>query len=158
MDSLTVNISWEYFLGIMGSLIGVAYYTSGRFTRIETNIEWLADTIRDLAIRAENVSTKLFDSSSPVSLTAEGRRFLQHSGLKSYVDARKGELVDRVSSKASSDPYAVQESAFHLFSTIAFEDGFTQRLKQFAFANGVSTDLLRRLGAIYLRDIVVEQK
>jgi len=158
MDSLTVNISWEYFLGIMGSLIGVAYYTSGRFTRIETNVQWLTDTIRDLTIRAENVSTKLFDTSSPVTLTAEGRRFLQHSGLKSYIDARKGELVDRVSAKAASDPYTVQESAFHLLSTIAFEDRFTQRLKRFAFANGVSTDLLRRVGAIYLRDMAVKRK
>jgi hypothetical protein len=82
---LTINITWEYFLGIMGTLIALAYYTNGRFTRVETNYEWLADTVRDLAIKTENISTRAFESSSPLSLTATGEQLLRDSGLKSYM-------------------------------------------------------------------------
>ena len=62
---LTINITWEYFLGILGSLIALAYYANGRLTRIETNYQWLSDTVRDLAIRIENISARAFESSSP---------------------------------------------------------------------------------------------
>ena len=70
---LTINIGWEFFLGIFGTLIALAYCANGRFTRVETNFDWLADAV----------------------------------------------------------------------------------LNKFAYRNGTSTDLLRRVGAIYLRDIAV---
>jgi hypothetical protein len=35
------------------------------------------------------------------------------------------------------------------------EDSFARHLNKFAYRNGTSTDLLRRVGAIYLRDIAV---
>jgi len=69
MSDLVINISWEYFFGILGTLIALAYYANGRFTRLETNFQWLADALRDLTIKAENISAKLFDASSPVALT-----------------------------------------------------------------------------------------
>jgi hypothetical protein len=36
---LTIYINWEYFLGIISALIGIAYYTNGRFTKLETSVE-----------------------------------------------------------------------------------------------------------------------
>jgi hypothetical protein len=82
MSDLIINIGWEYFLGILGSMIAMAYYANGRFTRLETNYEWLAHAIRDLTIKAENISSKLFDTGSPVALTRSGQRFLEKSGAK----------------------------------------------------------------------------
>ena len=35
------------------------------------------------------------------------------------------------------------------------DDTFARHLNKFAYRNGASTDLLRRVGAIYLRDIAV---
>src|SRR5713101_9701437 len=67
---LTINITWEYYLGIFGTLIALAYYANGRFTRIETNFNWLADTVRDLSVRVENIAAKAFDIGSPISLTS----------------------------------------------------------------------------------------
>jgi hypothetical protein len=55
---LKINVTWEYFLGILGTFIALAYYAKGRITRIETNYQWLADTVRDLAIRIENISAR----------------------------------------------------------------------------------------------------
>src|SRR5439155_20621405 len=90
---LTININGEYFLVIIGTLIALAYYANGRFTRIETNFEWLTDAVRDLTIRAENISAHAFDSSSPLSLTETGEQLLRDSGLKSYIDRRKDDLT-----------------------------------------------------------------
>ena len=98
-----INITWEYFLGIFGTLIALAYYANGRFTRIETNFDWLADTVRDLTIRTENLSTKAFEVGSPVSLTATGEQLLRDSGLKSYIDHHKDDLTARLRARAPFD-------------------------------------------------------
>jgi hypothetical protein len=152
---LTITMNWEYFLGILGTLIALAYYANGRLTRIETNFDWLADAVRDLTIRAENVSAKAFEIGSPISLTATGERLLRDSGLKSYIDHRRDELTARLRARAPLDLYTIQESAFRLCDRISLEDHFARSLNKFAYRNGTSTDLLRRVGAIYLRDIAV---
>jgi hypothetical protein len=157
MNDLVITVSWEFFLGILGSIIALAYYTNGRFTRLETNVEWLTDALHEVTIRAENTSSKLFDANSPVSLTKGGRRSLEESGLKSYIDLRKRDLLDQLRGAARFDLYDIQDAAFRLLGRLPFEGGFDRRLKRFAFENGVSTDLLRRIGAIYLRDIALKR-
>jgi hypothetical protein len=152
---LTINISWEFFLGILGTLIALAYHANGRLTRVETTADWVADAIRDLAIKVENVTAKAFEIGSPISLTATGERLLRDSGLKSYIDHRKDDLTARLRARAPVDLYTVQESAFRLFDRIYLDDAFARHLNKFAYRNGASTDLLRRVAAIYLRDIAV---
>lgn len=156
MSDVLINISWEYFLGIIGSIIALAFYGNGRFTRLETNYEWLAEVIRDLTIKAENISTKLFDSESPVELTSTGQQFLEKSGLKSYIDARRKDLVGQLHANRPLDLYTVQQSAFRLLAAIPLDKTFEQQLNKFAFESGISTELLRRVGAIYLRDIAAD--
>lgn len=158
MDTLAINISWEFFLGVMGSLIAIAYYASGRFTGLETDVQWLKETISELLINAENIRTKLFKNGSPVSLTAAGYHVLQRSGLKSYIDTKKPILLSALNARASSDPYDVQRRAFRLLAEMSFEDMVEHHMNHFAFANGISTELLRRIAAIYLRDIAVQLK
>jgi hypothetical protein len=156
MDNVTINITWEFFLGSMGSLIAIAYYANGRFTGLETNVDWLKETISELLINAENIRTKLFQSGSPVSLTATGYHVLQRSGLKSYIDTKRRILLSALDSKNSADPYELQRRAFRLLATLSFEDLVAQHLNNFAFANGVSPELLRRIAGIYLRDIATQ--
>jgi hypothetical protein len=48
MSGLTIYVDWQYFLGILGALIGMAYYANGRFTKIETTVEWLKDILLDI--------------------------------------------------------------------------------------------------------------
>src|SRR5258708_27204154 len=150
---LTINIDWEYFLGIIGTLIALAYYANGRFTRIETNFDWLADAVRDLTVRTENVSARAFETGSPISLTATGEQLLRDSGLKSYIDNRRDELTAGLRTQAPFDLYTIHDSAFRMFGRISLDDTFTRHLNKFAFRNGTSTDLLKRVGAIYFREI-----
>jgi hypothetical protein len=48
---LTININWEYFLAAIGTLIVLAYYANGRFTKLETNVEWLKSAFEALTHR-----------------------------------------------------------------------------------------------------------
>lgn len=152
MDTIVINIDWQYFLGIIGSLIAIAYYAQGRFTALETDVTWLKETLSELTIRAENVHAKLFKSSSPISLTPAGYVALKASGLRSYIDANRNALLGRLD-KVTSDPYELQRHIFMLFAELPLEDVVARHLNKFAFTNEVSTALLRRVGAIYLHDI-----
>lgn len=155
MDTLVINIGWEYFIGIMGALIAIAYHTYGRFTGLETDVGWLKDIVSELAIRAENVTAKLFKNGSPVSLTATGYHVLQRSGLRSYIDAKRSTLLAALKAKASANSYDVQRRAFRLIAEFPFERAVEEHLNSFAFNNGISANIIRRVGAIYLRDIAI---
>jgi hypothetical protein len=50
---LIININWEFFLGVIGTLVILAYYANGRFTKLETSVEWLKDAIKVLTQRNE---------------------------------------------------------------------------------------------------------
>jgi hypothetical protein len=54
MNGITIYVDWAYFLGIVGTLIGIAYYANGRFTKIETTIEWLKETLIEIKSRLED--------------------------------------------------------------------------------------------------------
>jgi hypothetical protein len=53
MHGLVINIDWEYFLGLVGAIVGIAYYANGRFTKVETSLEWLKDAVRELQIKSD---------------------------------------------------------------------------------------------------------
>jgi hypothetical protein len=48
MNGLVIYVDWQYFLGILGALIGMAYYANGRFTKIETTVEWLKKLLLEI--------------------------------------------------------------------------------------------------------------
>jgi hypothetical protein len=156
METLAINISWEYFLGLLGSLIAIAYYANGRFTGLETDVGWLKEAISELVINAENVRTKLFQNGSPVSLTPAGYHALQRSGLRSYIDAKRRFLFRALRLGTVSDTYELQRRTFSLLAELPFEEAVTQHLNSFAFNNGIDPSLLRRIGAIYLRDLATK--
>jgi hypothetical protein len=104
-------------------------------------------------IGSENQINKVFDADSPVALTPAGKVALHASGLKTYIDKHERDLLAQCKNVSSSDPYEFQTHAFRLFMTLKFNPRFDARLRRFAFASGMSTDLLRRVGAIYFRDL-----
>ena len=53
MSELSIHIGWEYFLGVIGTLIGIAYYTNGRLTRLETTVDWVKDALARLTANLE---------------------------------------------------------------------------------------------------------
>lgn len=156
MNGLIIYINWEYFLGAVGTLVAIAYYANGRFTRLETSVEWLKEALRSLSIASENATMKLFDARSPLSLTRAGSRVLKESGLEGYIDEHQGELTKLAKlHRHRLDPYQLQDRSFRLFADLAFAPEFEHHVNEFAFANGMSIQYLRRVGAIHFRDRVL---
>ena len=54
MSELSIHIGWEYFLGVVGTLIGIAYYTNGRLTRLETTVDWVKEALARLTTKLES--------------------------------------------------------------------------------------------------------
>jgi hypothetical protein len=157
MNDVIININWEYFLGLVGTLIALAYYANGRFTRLETSVEWLTETFRGLKIASENSAAKLFGTHSPIALTRAGEDILFESGLKSYIDARRKRLTSKCRSHRILDRYQAQVSASRLFAKLTLDQSFEHHLNEFAFSHGLSQDLLREVGAVYLRDLISQE-
>ena len=60
MAMLTIQISWEYALGIIGAIIAgsasIAWYASGRLTALETSMDWVKRTLIELKVTIENAN------------------------------------------------------------------------------------------------------
>jgi hypothetical protein len=52
---LTINIGWEWALGIIGILILMAWNGSARFTALETSMEWVKATLNELRIALSDI-------------------------------------------------------------------------------------------------------
>ena len=150
---MTINIGWEYFLGIMVALIAVAWYSQGRFTALETSMKWVKEILHKLDVASDNIAKPAFGSSSPINLNATGEKWLIDSGLKEYLDDQKSELMKICEEKRGTNPYEVQQHIFSAFDTLVFKPDFENKLKKFAFEQGTTMNLIRRVGAIYFRNV-----
>jgi hypothetical protein len=158
MNGLTINISWEWALGIIGVLLAIAWKGSARFVALETAMEWVKETLKELKTTAENknLPNPAFQNQSPVNLTPVGREWLEESGLKEYIEKNPQKFQDACMEKKDSNPYEVQKHIFELFDKVQIDSVVEERLKKFAFDKGVSMDILRRIGAIHLRNLCLE--
>lgn len=156
MEGLIIKIGWEYFLGIMASLIAVAWYSNGRFTKLEISMEWARDILKEIKTSSDNETAKAFGPGSPVDLKPVGIEWLKDSGLEEYIESNKTDLLSSCSIDEDNNPYEVQERSFDLFDNIKFEKDFEESLKKFAYEKGTTMDVMRRVGGIYLRNICLD--
>lgn len=149
MAGLTINIGWEYFLGVMASLIFVAWYSGSRFTRIEVIIESIL--LRLTAIEGKSGSS--FAGASPLKLLPKGQTILIESGLREYLENDKTTLLASCGKGNGMDnPYDIQTAAFKFMDTHDF-GSLESSLKTAAFDHGVSLEVVRRIAGIYFRDL-----
>jgi hypothetical protein len=125
---------------------------------LRDNIKPDLKDVRERFSALEGKTSGLFQSQSPISLTPKGTEFLIASKLKEYIDSNKELLNSACSQKGSMDtPYDVQQSVFEFFDNFEFPQETEKSLKTYAFDQGASMDALRRIGAIYFRDICLRQ-
>ena len=156
MDGITIHISWEYFLGIIGTFIGVAWYSNGRFTALETSMKWVKEILNELKISSDNSQKPAFIIRSPVNLNETGEKWLIDSGLKNYID-NNVDFMKSCEEKRNTNPYEVQKFIFRLFDDWIFESGLEDELKKFAYSKGTTMGVIRRVGAIYFRNFCLKQ-
>jgi hypothetical protein len=157
MDGLIIHISWEWALGIVGTLILIAWQGSRRFAALETSMEWVKETLHDLKTGADNASNPAYVVHSPVNLNATGKLWITESGLRSYIDENKEVFLKTCEEKKETNPYEVQKHIFKLFDEIKFDPAFEDKLKKFCYERGTTMSVIRRIGGIYLRNLCLER-
>lgn len=155
----------ESLLGIAAVVlaVGVAW---GRLNtsvnKIDSDVRELKSDVKDVRERfaaLEGKTSGLYQAHSPISLTKDGDQTLTESGLKEYIDQNKQVLIDACDAGADMrTPYDVQEYVFDFFDSHEFPQEVEDELKTYAYNQGIKMDVLRRVGAIYLRDLALEQK
>jgi len=124
---------------------------------IDENIRPDLKDVRERMASIEGKTSTLFQANSPISLTAKGKRFLEQSGLKVFIDENKEDLMRQCDShKTMTTPYDVQQMAFAFFDDLALPEDIEVKAKNVAFNNGISLNELRRTGGIYFRDICLD--
>jgi len=156
MDGLVIKVGWEYFLGIMLGLLGVAWYSNGRFSKLEASMEWVKFILKELKITGENKDTKAFTVRSPKSLTPKGKDLLEKSGIRKYIEENKDALLELCEKKKEANPYEAQQYIFKLFDSFSFGLPSDNELKNFSYEEGISLDIIRRVGAIHFRDLCLD--
>lgn len=157
-QDLIIQIDWAFFLGIMGALIAIAWYSGSRFSALETSMRWVKETLNELKLNADNASNKpAFGSQSPINLTVVGEQWLQESGMKKYIDINKEDLMGSCSDKRETNPYEVQKYVFRIFDSLVFDEDSEDRFKKFAFEKGTTMSVIRRIGGIYFRNLCLER-
>ncbi|MDA9473447.1 hypothetical protein XI03_02740 [Bradyrhizobium sp. CCBAU 65884] len=58
MEGIIVHIGWEYFVGILGALLAIAWYSNGRFTALETSMDWVKNMLLDLKKSIDDANAK----------------------------------------------------------------------------------------------------
>ena len=67
MDGLIIHITWPYFLGIIGSLIALAWYAGSRLSAIENDAEWLKGAVATLSERFDALTQEIRGTSGTKS-------------------------------------------------------------------------------------------
>lgn len=109
--------------------------------------------IRERFFTLEGKTSQMFQTASPVQLLDKGLQALTDSGLKKYIDEKQNQLLMDCDSKKETTAYEVQEHIFRQFDNLEFDEDFDKNIKEYAFQKGVPMTMLRRIGAIYFRDI-----
>lgn len=162
-ENLIIEINWIYFLGIISSLILIAWYTGSRFAKVETNVDWLTKSIGEIkngikdisnnqSIAKDNKRIPLIGNASPLRLLTDGERVLRDSGMKQYIDTHEIELHKQCGHNCDISAYEIQEKVFDLFDNLEFDKESDKSFKDYAYTEGMNIETIRRIGAIYFRD------
>lgn len=164
MSTLDVINSIVVTLGIP-TTIGALIYI-GRKLQVLDTVEHEIDQnvrpdLKDLQTRLSQLEGKtdnMFKANSPVKLTPKGAKALEESGLKDFIDENTDQLLEACEVNDSfTTPYDVQESVFSFFDAFDFPEDVENKLKNYAFNQGTSMDVMRRVGALYFRDICLSK-
>jgi hypothetical protein len=154
---INITIGWEWALGIFGMLILVAWKGSARLAALETSMEWVKTTLNDLKVTMDNAPRQVFGAGSPIDLRPAGLAWLNDSGLKAYIDANSDKLLTICEKTLLTNPYEVQRHIFSMFDALQIAADVEDRVKKFAYEQGTTMSTLRRVGAIYLRNLYFER-
>lgn len=151
-----IKIDMIYFLGIMGSLILIAWYAGSRVSSIETSIKWIKEQLDDVSRRVFTLwEERVARARSPIKLNQRGEDILEKSGIKDLIDNGLPQFLDSVKEKNPQNAYQVQEFSKEAVFRIKLNPEILTKLQNGAFGVGTDIDTLLLVGGIYLRDLLL---
>jgi hypothetical protein len=174
MDAQTITIIVVFAVNlILSALVGaaVASYTIGQYKekvdslkedkeKLFTKQELLRTDVDRLlefkVITQKFLDRNLFESHSPLQLTAVGKELVSASGFKLIFELLKDDLAKKLGALGPKTKYDVQEKALTLMDSLTEYDPFAP-IKTYAFNNGKDFGQILRAGAILLRDYYLEK-
>lgn len=149
MEGLIINIGWEYFLGIVGTLVIIVWYAGGKFAVIETRLDVLDRHISKFLLDA------FAPAHSPRQLNDRGLKVLTDSGIQPVIDSLRSELLDKLKSLDLKNPYDAEKAILDLTQNIPeLHPELLDSLKTGSFNTGTDINSLLFVGGIYLRNLV----
>jgi len=163
MGKIDGTIEWTKKIGnfvsnlLLGETKEIILKSAVKIDEMEKDIGEIKPDLKDIRERFAGLEGKLsgsLGSASPIHLKPKGTTILEKSGLKKYIDDNKTDLLSKCQSKEQMiTPYDIQTATFKFFDEMQFEKEFEDKLKTTAYEEGVSLDVVRRVGGIYFRDI-----
>ena len=163
VTEIIIKIYFLYFLGIVGTLIGLTWYASHKFSKLENSIEWIKRELGNLwdAVKGREARRAGAEATgSPINPTELGWKYIRESGLDKIVDTeKKEELLEKLKNSLGKDyaEYDVQEKARKLVVSMK-DDPMFKPVKEYAFSNGIDVDIILLLGGLLLRDNFLNQQ
>lgn len=159
------TLNWLIPLGVSivaglityGSITGV---TKQKLKNLEDDNKDLKSQVRELrdkTIACETVLKErgpVVQSNSPVSLTERGKKLLEESGGKSYIDSKKTDLIKKVRDNNPKSAYDVQEYAKKVIAECSTSQDFVP-LKNYIYLQGEPLENLVATMGVYLRDLAL---
>lgn len=165
MDTITLINRAIVSLGIP-TIVAVLIYIGrklqaldGLEKTVEKEIKPDLKNVRERFSALEGRLSGYTKSFSPIALTPEGESLLEGSRLKTYIDEHQDTMLNFCMENLDMDTaYDIQESIFYYFEhELTFDEAYEKEMKEYAYAQGVSMEVIRRLGAIYFRDICLRR-
>lgn len=153
MEGVVIHIDWPYFLGIIGALLGIAWYSSSRFTALETSMQWVIRRL-DYIDEEEKIS-EFAPPGSPRQLNERGLKILNESGVRRFVDEKKDELLEKIRAQTFTNPYDAERYVLDTMRSApkAYPE-IIDDIKTAAFQAGTDVDSVLLVGGFYLRDLI----
>lgn len=110
------------------------------------------DTLKEFKVNAQKfIDKSLYESKSPLSLTAFGKKLVVESGFESIFPSVRDDLVAKLALKTPNTKYDAQEKSRELMDELKEYPAFAP-IKTYAFKNGLDFGQILRAGAILVRD------
>jgi hypothetical protein len=149
------------------SLLSVVFTTGKYKQKVETNekeldkhdikISEISDRISRLegGIDRDRIyQNSYIQRKSPLSLTEKGKAVLLDSKGKDFIDKNKDNLLENLKNLNPKTSYDVQELSRKILDEETKKEDFN-KIKEYAFKNGLQLDLIMDIMGIYLRDEVL---
>lgn len=140
--------------------------TAGRKFQIiddlKEGFDKIQERITDLISRVSKIEGNLFGIArpgSPIKLTPLGMEALNDSGILGLISPKKEVIIGKIKSQNPPTAYDVQEITKNIFNVedLGLSKEEENKLKDYAFKKGMTLKDVLYAGAVYFRDIALEE-